>query len=71
MPPVPALPALDPAALSQALPEAISFTLLRAIEALLSAVVADGMTGRHHRSNAELGRRARPISGPRCSAGSL
>ena len=52
--PVPALPALDPAALSQALPYAISFTLLGAIESLLSAVVADGMTGRHHRSNAEL-----------------
>ena len=52
--PVPALPALDPATLSQALPYAISFTLLGAIESLLSAVVADGMTGRHHRSNAEL-----------------
>ena len=52
--PVPALPALDPATLSLALPYAISFTLLGAIESLLSAVVADGMTGRHHRSNAEL-----------------
>lgn len=37
-----------------ALPWAISFTLLGAIESLLSAVVADGMTGRQHRSNAEL-----------------
>ncbi len=52
--PVPTLPALDPAALSQVLPYAISFTLLGAIESLLSAVVADGMTGRHHRSNAVL-----------------
>jgi SulP family sulfate permease len=36
------------------LPNAISFTLLGAIESLLSAVVADGMTGRRHRSNTEL-----------------
>lgn len=32
----------------------ISFALLAAIESLLSAVVADGMTGRRHRSNCEL-----------------
>ena len=31
-----------------------SFALLGAIESLLSAVVADGMTGRRHRSNCEL-----------------
>jgi SulP family sulfate permease len=36
------------------LPDAISFALLAAIESLLSAVVADGMTGRRHRSNCEL-----------------
>jgi SulP family sulfate permease len=36
------------------LPDAISFALLGAIESLLSAVVADGMTGRRHRSNCEL-----------------
>ena len=36
------------------LPAAISFALLGAIESLLSAVVADGMTGRRHRSNCEL-----------------
>jgi sulfate permease, SulP family len=36
------------------LPSAIAFTLLGAIESLLSAVVADGMTGRRHRSNCEL-----------------
>jgi SulP family sulfate permease len=52
--PGPHLPALDLAAVAAALPYAISFTLLGAIESLLSAVVADGMTGRHHRSNAEL-----------------
>ena len=36
------------------LPSAFSFALLGAIESLLSAVVADGMTGRRHRSNVEL-----------------
>ena len=36
------------------LPNAFSFALLGAIESLLSAVVADGMTGRRHRSNVEL-----------------
>lgn len=52
--PAPALPALDAEALLAALPWAVSFTLLGAIESLLSAVVADGMTGRQHRPNAEL-----------------
>jgi SulP family sulfate permease len=37
-----------------ALPWAASFALLGAIESLLSAVVADGMSGARHRSNAEL-----------------
>ena len=36
------------------LPNAFSFALLGSIESLLSAVVADGMTGRRHRSNTEL-----------------
>jgi sulfate permease, SulP family len=52
--PMPALPALDFAAMQAVLPDAIAFTLLGAIESLLSAVVADGMTGRRHRSNCEL-----------------
>jgi sulfate permease, SulP family len=52
--PAPALPRLDLASLTQALPWALSFTLLGAIESLLSAVVADGMSGARHRSNAEL-----------------
>jgi sulfate permease, SulP family len=52
--PAPSLPDLSLTALTGALPYAISFALLGAIESLLSAVVADGMTGRHHRSNAEL-----------------
>ena len=36
------------------LPDAVAIALLGAIESLLSAVVADGMTGRRHRSNCEL-----------------
>ncbi|MCT8328067.1 SulP family inorganic anion transporter [Albidovulum sediminis] len=52
--PMPALPALSFARIVEVLPAAVSFTLLGAIESLLSAVVADGMTGRRHRSNCEL-----------------
>ena len=52
--PWPALPDLSPARILEVLPTALSFTLLGAIESLLSAVVADGMSGRRHRSNAEL-----------------
>nr|MCU0905389.1 SulP family inorganic anion transporter [Tabrizicola sp.] len=50
--PVPALP--DLSLWRAALPWAVSFALLGAIESLLSAVVADGMSGARHRSNAEL-----------------
>jgi len=52
--PMPALPVLSAESVMAALPFALSFTLLGAIESLLSAVVADGMSGRQHRSNAEL-----------------
>lgn len=52
--PAPGLPPVSLAKLVAVLPAALSFTLLGAIESLLSAVVADGMTGRHHRSNCEL-----------------
>ncbi|MEY4983370.1 MAG: hypothetical protein RIR62_1636 [Pseudomonadota bacterium] len=52
--PAPALPDLSAPALAEALPWALSFALLGAIESLLSAVVADGMSGRQHRPNAEL-----------------
>jgi sulfate permease, SulP family len=54
VPPAPGLPAMNAGLLMQALPWAVSFALLGAIESLLSAVVADGMSGRRHRSNAEL-----------------
>ncbi len=54
LPPLPALPVLSGEAVRAALPWAFSFALLGAIESLLSAVVADGMSGARHRSNAEL-----------------
>jgi SulP family sulfate permease len=52
--PSPYLPNLSMDRIIAVLPAAMSFTLLGAIESLLSAVVADGMTGRRHRSNCEL-----------------
>jgi SulP family sulfate permease len=52
--PAPALPAITFDKVGAVLPSAFSFALLGAIESLLSAVVADGMTGRRHRSNVEL-----------------
>jgi SulP family sulfate permease len=52
--PLPQLPDLSPEKIIAVLPDAASFALLGAIESLLSAVVADGMSGRRHRSNAEL-----------------
>jgi SulP family sulfate permease len=52
--PWPSWPALSLEKARAVLPDAIAFALLGAIESLLSAVVADGMTGRRHRSNCEL-----------------
>lgn len=52
--PLPSWPAMSPGLAWAVLPDAIAFALLGAIESLLSAVVADGMTGRRHRSNCEL-----------------
>ena len=52
--PFPALPSFDLGKAQAVLPDAVSFALLGAIESLLSAVVADGMTNRRHRSNCEL-----------------
>ena len=54
LPPSPSLPPMGKAALLAALPWGLQFALLGAIESLLSAVVADGMSGARHRSNAEL-----------------
>src|ERR1700742_431116 len=52
--PLPSLPVFSLEKARAVLPDAIAFALLGAIESLLSAVVADGMTGRRHRSNCEL-----------------
>jgi sulfate permease, SulP family len=52
--PMPQLPPMSLGLIRQLLPAALSFTLLGGIESLLSAKVADSMTGRKHRSNMEL-----------------
>jgi SulP family sulfate permease len=52
--PTPQAPELSWALVLQLLPSALSFTLLGGVESLLSAKVADGMSGRKHRSNMEL-----------------
>lgn len=52
--PMPSLPVLSLGKAIDVLPSAFAFALLGSIESLLSAVVADGMTGRRHRSNCEL-----------------
>jgi len=52
--PMPALPSFDFPLLVAVLPDAFAFTLLGAIESLLSAVVADGLSGRRHRPDTEL-----------------
>jgi len=48
------LPDFDAAVIPDLVSPAIAIALLAAIESLLSAVVADGLTGGRHRSNAEL-----------------
>ena len=52
--PMPVLPALDMALVWAVLPNAVGFALLGSIEALLSAVVADSMSGHRHDSDMEL-----------------
>jgi SulP family sulfate permease len=52
--PMPSLPAMSLAKISAVLPSAFTIAFLAGIEALLSAVVADGMAGTRHRSNQEL-----------------
>lgn len=53
-PPAPALAIPTWSKFVAVLPDAITIALLAGIESLLSAVIADGMTGRRHRSNCEL-----------------
>jgi SulP family sulfate permease len=52
--PSPALPTLSLEKIQAVAPDAVAIAILGAIESLLSAVVADGMSGRRHRSNSEL-----------------
>jgi len=52
--PAPELPAFSFAMAQAVLPSAFTIAFLAGIEALLSAVVADGMTGYRHRSGQEL-----------------
>ncbi len=52
--PVPRIPIFRWDLVTQLFPAALTIALLAGIESLLSAVVADGMTGRRHRSNMEL-----------------
>ena len=52
--PHPQMPSLGGMSATDLFSAALSIALLGALESLLSAVVADGMTGRRHRPNAEL-----------------
>ena len=52
--PFPAFPDFPLSRIPELFPSAIAIAILGSIESLLSAVVADGMTGRRHRSNCEL-----------------
>lgn len=52
--PTPHFPNYNWSKVSELISPAVSIAILAAIESLLSAVVADGMTGGRHRSNAEL-----------------
>jgi SulP family sulfate permease len=49
-----ALPSFQAAHILPLLPSAFTVAMLAAVESLLSAVVADGMSGDHHNSNVEL-----------------
>ncbi len=52
--PSPSIPSMDFATIKDLFQPAFTIALLAGIESLLSAVVADGMTGGNHRSNMEL-----------------
>ncbi|MDW6021216.1 SulP family inorganic anion transporter [Mesorhizobium sp. BAC0120] len=74
--PAPQLPSLSPEKIVEVLPSALSFALLGCIESLLSAVVADSMSGRRHRSNCELVAQglanvASPLFGGFCVTGNI
>ena len=48
------MPEVSWARVQQLLPSALTIAFLAGVESLLSAMVADGMTGRRHRSNCEI-----------------
>jgi sulfate permease, SulP family len=52
--PTPQIPDVSWDKLKAVLPSAFTIAFLAGVESLLSAVIADGMTGRRHRSNCEL-----------------
>ena len=52
--PAPHIPEVTLSRIRGLLPSAFTIAFLAGVESLLSAVVADGMTGRRHRSNSEL-----------------
>lgn len=52
--PKPSLPSFSPSAITNVFGDAITIAILACIESLLSCVVADGMTGKLHRSNTEI-----------------
>lgn len=52
--PAPSFPDVSLTRIAAVFPDAFAFFLLGAIESLLSATVADSMTGRRHRANCEL-----------------
>lgn len=52
--PSPRIPEFTLARIRELMPSAFTIAFLAGVESLLSAVVADGMTGRRHRSNCEL-----------------
>jgi sulfate permease, SulP family len=52
--PLPAMPEVTLARLAELLPSALIIAFLAGVESLLSAMVADRMSGGHHRPNAEL-----------------
>jgi SulP family sulfate permease len=74
--PAPALPPYSWEKAVEVFPAAATIALLGGIESLLSAVVADGMSGRRHRSNTELiaqgvANIACPLFGGICATGTI
>ena len=74
--PSPHLPDISLERVQTILPDAFAFALLGGIESLLSAVVADAMSGRRHRSNCELVAQgvaniASPLFGGICATGTI